>query len=432
MICKKPENSLIISQNFYPVEGGIQTYMYELASNRSKGKVTVVCYREDDESLSVRTGSCPFLILKVNTAVISYWKGLKTIRVLLKAFSLASWKLFFILACNRSIIKSITPLWNKVFEVLDSENGKLIIHCSKPVSMGVIGVAVKLLRKSPVVVYVHGNELQTNPSPLNLRQKNLNMLIRFVLNEADLVIANSSYTKSLAERFRLKNNVEVVNLGAQTNLFYPLADTEKVKEEICKQYNIPTNAKILLTVSHLIARKGNDTVIKALSKLKDDNVYYLIVGKGDYEKNLRKLAEDLSVEKRVIFCGHTSGPDLRLNDYMNICDIFVMPCRKEGVGEEGYGIVFIEANACGKAVIGGRIGGVTDAVIDGETGYLVDPESVDELTGKISHLLKNPDIAAEMGSKGLQRVRDKLNWTDVCRKVNLLIEERIIQRLTCE
>ncbi len=398
------KSTLILSANFYPIEGGIQTYMYELAANWENEKLTVVCYQERNEDMQQDE---PFKIRRVKKELSSYGKGVKTLLPLLQ--SRLGMRFFFLLIKNRWFVRSISLLWNESFKHID-EN--CVIQCSKPLNLGIIGLAGKILKRSKLVIYIHGSEL--------FMDKKREKLMSFVLNNADLVIANSSYTRSLAEKLGVTKTIDVINLGAKTEAFFPLIDKEK-KKSIAAKYDLPQNAEIILTISHLVPRKGHDLVIKAMSQLKRDKLYYLIVGQGDNERNLRELTDKLSLSQRVIFCGFVQNDEL--NSYMNLCDIFVMPNRKEGDDVEGFGIVFLEANSCGKPVIGGNSGGVVDAVIDGVTGFLVNPHSATELSEKIEYLLNHPELGEEMGQKGLERVKNEFNWENVCKQINRKIDK---------
>lgn len=184
------------------------------------------------------------------------------------------------------------------------------------------------------------------------------------------------------------------------------------------KHKIPSDSKILLTISHLVKRKGHDLVIRALSNIvkEQPDIYYIIVGRGPEEERLRKLSIQLGVDNRVVFAGFV--PQSELNDYMNACDIFVMPNRNEEGDVEGYGIVFIEANACKKAVIAGNSGGAVDAVIDGETGFLIDSLSEEHLRTTIMKLINDEELCKKIGEQGYNRAVNQLNWGIITNKIN--------------
>jgi len=164
-------------------------------------------------------------------------------------------------------------------------------------------------------------------------------------------------------------------------------------------------ARLILTVGRLVERKGHDVVIRALPGIRRavGPVRYLIAGAGPEEARLRTLAREVGCADDVVFAGHVDDRDLPL--FYAACDVFVMPSRalEQRDGIEGFGIVFLEAGACGKPVVGGRSGGIADAVLDGITGVLVDPRSVDEVTGALTRLLQDRGEAARMGGEGRRR-----------------------------
>ena len=163
-------------------------------------------------------------------------------------------------------------------------------------------------------------------------------------------------------------------------------------------------------------------VIKALPKIIQEipNVKYIIGGAGKNKERLFALVDELNLKSKVIFAGYIH--DDVLNDYINACDVFIMPNRKEDFDIEGFGIVFLEANACKKAVIAGDSGGAIDAVIHKETGYLVDPLSTDDISEKVIKLLSDDKLRNDIAKTGYERVCTELNWSKVIEKIEKTIE----------
>jgi phosphatidylinositol alpha-1,6-mannosyltransferase len=173
----------------------------------------------------------------------------------------------------------------------------------------------------------------------------------------------------------------------------------------------------------LIERKGHDRVLSALPRIVEHfrDTLYCIVGIGPYEGKLREQVKRLNLEESVRFMGRVSEEELVF--LYNACQVFVMPSREisEGGHVEGFGIVYLEANACGKPVIGGRSGGVLEAIREGQTGWLVDPDSASDLADKIIDLLSHPEKAQALGEQGLQWVRKTFNWEDYAEQVFELV-----------
>ena len=168
----------------------------------------------------------------------------------------------------------------------------------------------------------------------------------------------------------------------------------------------PDGGPVVLTVARLEPWKGVRTVIRAMPRVVSEvpGARYAIVGDGRDRDHLERLAAGSPVADAITFLGALYG-DEKLECY-DRCDVFAMPSGEE----ETFGIVFLEANAFGKPVVGGRLGGVPDAVVDGETGLLVDPHSESEVADAIVRLLKNPDEARRLGENGRRRVENGFTW----------------------
>ena len=187
---------------------------------------------------------------------------------------------------------------------------------------------------------------------------------------------------------------------------------DQARFSIRQRHNLG-NSVILLTVGRLQRRKGQDMIIRALPLIKHHipNVFYLIVGSGEEEKYLRDLAATLGVAENVVFVG-SIGDDERAA-YYAACDVFVMPNREIDADIEGFGIVFLEAGAAGKPVIGGLSGGTADAIQDGITGLRVGGESASAIATAVIDLSIDTSRAQSMGRAGRQRVKDAFTWEKI-------------------
>jgi phosphatidylinositol alpha-1,6-mannosyltransferase len=156
------------------------------------------------------------------------------------------------------------------------------------------------------------------------------------------------------------------------------------------------------------------TVLKNIPDLK-----YIIA--GSYEKKycqrLQQLVEDLNLGDIVTFTGYVQPHEIPL--YYNLCDVYIMPSRElENKGDtEGFGITYLEANACEKPVIGGKSGGVVDAIVDGKTGFLVNPEDEDEIADKLILLLSDPGLAQKLGKNGRDRIEKGYTWNIITKDI---------------
>jgi phosphatidylinositol alpha-1,6-mannosyltransferase len=136
----------------------------------------------------------------------------------------------------------------------------------------------------------------------------------------------------------------------------------------------------------------------------------VVVGDGPLRRHLERLAAALGVSPAVHFVGQVS--DAELDGWYRRCEVFVLAARESALsgGAEGFGLVFVEAALRGKPVIGGRSGGVPDAVIDGQTGILVDPHDPAEIAEAVTRLFTEPELAARLGRDGRRRALDELTW----------------------
>jgi phosphatidylinositol alpha-1,6-mannosyltransferase len=232
---------------------------------------------------------------------------------------------------------------------------------------------------------------------------------RVVSRKAHRVIAISKFTEREVVKLGVEpDRIVVITPGVDVEPFM----TEQNVGELRAGMGLE-DCKVILTVGRLTKRKGHAQVIKALpSVLKAvPNARYLIVGTDmGEEENLRALAKTLDLEDHVLFVGHVSMEDLP--KYYHLCDLFVMANYEleHSRDTEGFGIVFLEANACGKPVLGGRAGGVEDAVIDGETGLLVDATDTNELSQTLLRLLMDREYSTLLGTNGRRRVVKSSSW----------------------
>jgi phosphatidyl-myo-inositol dimannoside synthase len=173
---------------------------------------------------------------------------------------------------------------------------------------------------------------------------------------------------------------------------------------------------LLLSVSSLVRGnefKGIDTIIRALPKIlrKVPDLQYMVVGEGEIRPSLESLAVEIGVAENVNFLGEI--PDSELAELYRLCDVFALPSRGQArlgvVGGEGFGRVYVEAALAGKPVIGSLSGGAAEAVLHGETGLLVNPDSTDEVAEAVLAVLGDPFRAARMGSAGRNWALDRFS-----------------------
>lgn len=181
--------------------------------------------------------------------------------------------------------------------------------------------------------------------------------------------------------------------------------------------------KVIISVGRLVHRKGQDQLILAMPDVLQEvpEAHLLIIGEGPYRAHLDSLIKKLKLHNHVTFIGRVAHKDLP--QYMCVGHIFAMPSRSRffGLEVEGLGIVYLEASACGLAVIAGSSGGAPDAVVSGVTGQVVDGTKGVEIAAAVKALLKNPDKARSMGMAGRQWIDDQWRWQRWSNEFNRLL-----------
>lgn len=284
---------------------------------------------------------------------------------------------------------------------------------------GFLGLWAQKHLRLPFVVYAHGNEILDAMHSSYAKP-------RLALLHASRVFANSRFTADLVRQAGVDpEKIAIVRPGCDTNRFC-VRDPDKAFRE--KVLGAHRDSRVLLTVG-LERLKGHDMVIRALPRLLRaiPNVMYLIAGAGPVD-DLEALAHECGVRDHVMFLGLVSEEDLP--GLYAISDVFVMPSRQNLAvhSVEGFGLVYLEASASGKPVIGGRSGGVPDAVVDRSTGLLVDPMDPDDIANTIRTLLCNPELSRELGGNGRQRVVSEFRWEAVGAQIQAHLADVVRER----
>jgi phosphatidyl-myo-inositol dimannoside synthase len=286
------------------------------------------------------------------------------------------------------------------------------IHCAKVLPEGLVAWCLNCFKKVPYILYAHGEEIKTGMTSRKFR-----WLIPKIYNHAALIIANSKNTKSLLQDIGVSSEkIHIIHPGVDFHVF----NVGKKPGEIIRQQLNIGDSPILLTVGRLQRRKGHDMVIKALPYVRQivPEVKYIIVGQGEESANLGQLIADLRVSDNVMMVGRVSDQDLP--SYYAACDVFVMPNREIDGDIEGFGMVYLEAAAAGKPVIGGDSGGTQDAILEGVAGLRVDGNNLSDISAAILTLLLDPDKSRQMGENGRRWVEREFAWESVVERTRAL------------
>lgn len=287
------------------------------------------------------------------------------------------------------------------------------IHAGRALPEGLAAWAIARLTFRPVVIYAHGEELT------GWGRGKKYAAMRFALRHADRVIANSDFTReTLVGMGVAAERIVMIHPGVDVERFRPGLPAQDLRDAI----GLRADARLVLSVGRLSRRKGFDTLIRCLPGLLASglDVHYAVIGIGEDRDYLAGLIGERGLGERVHLLGHVAMDDLPR--WYNACDLFVLANRDIGGDTEGFGMVYVEAAACGKAAIAGRAGGTGSAVIDGVTGLRVEAEGPERLVEVLTALLRDEGARNAMGAAGLQRARAELSWDAVARRTTVVLD----------
>ncbi len=243
--------------------------------------------------------------------------------------------------------------------------------------------------------------------------------IKEIGKQVDYVTYLGEFTR-LALARRISNQSKLVKIapGIDTEHFRPVS-----AEDLREKYQI-ANRPTIISVGRLVHRKGQDRLVEAMPKVISSfpNAALVFVGEGPHRKVLEQLVKKHGLEKHVFFIGKISYAELP--KYICMGDVFAMPSRSRlfGLEVEGLGIVYLEASACGLPVIAGASGGAPDAVLQGQTGFVVDGNNLDQIAQACVDLLASPELRRKLGERGRSWTKENWGWPIWSRRFNELLE----------
>lgn len=267
-----------------------------------------------------------------------------------------------------------------------------------------LGVSSRWLRKVGVkqmVALTHGHEVWWS------KIWPFSWAISEIGKQVDYVTYLGDFTKA-ALSAQIKDSSKLIRVapGIDTNHFSP-RDSSELREK-----HGLANRPTVISVGRLVHRKGQDRLIEALPKVLESipDAALVLVGEGPYRKRLDALVKKYDLSKHVFFIGRINFA--QLPNYICMGDVFAMPSRSRlfGLEVEGLGIVYLEASSCGLPVIGGASGGAPDAVIDGETGFVVDGNDLNAISTQIVKLLSDAKLRQNMGERGREWAIESWRW----------------------
>lgn len=286
------------------------------------------------------------------------------------------------------------------------------IHAGRVLPEGAIALICSRLFRIPCIVYAHGEEITT------WRQNGKFKAMTWVYRHCDRIIANSEFTQQALLELNINpDKISLIHPGVDLAVFRPALPCDDLKPQL----GISPATPLLLSVGRLSRRKGFDHVIKAIADLQQQGqtVHYALIGIGEDQDYLQTLAKQLGIANQVHLLGHVAASDLPR--WYNACELFVMPNREVNGDTEGFGMVYIEAAACGKTAISGCVGGPPNAVLHQRTGLNVNGENITELSHAINQLLTDTQLREQLAQHALQRAQQQLSWPAVAQQTKQLL-----------
>ncbi|MER5994193.1 glycosyltransferase family 4 protein [Streptomyces viridosporus] len=377
--------TLIVTNDFPPRPGGIQAFLHNMALRLDPERLVVYAStwkrtREGVEATAAFDAEQPFTVVR-----------------------------------DRTTMLLPTPQATRRAVGLLREHGCTSVWFGAAAPLGLMAPALRRAGAERIVATTHGHEAGWAQLPA-ARQ-----LLRHIGQSTDTMTYLGAYTRTrIAAALTPEAASRMVQLppGVDEKTFHPGSGGDEVRARLGL-----TDRPVVVCVSRLVPRKGQDTLIRAMPAIlaAEPEAVLLIVGGGPYEKDLRDLARQTGVADSVRFTG--SVPWEELPAHYGAGDVFAMPCRtrRGGLDVEGLGIVYLEASATGLPVVAGDSGGAPDAVLDGETGWVVPGGSPDQAADRIVTLLGDAELRRRMGERGRRWVEEKWRWDLLAEELKKLL-----------
>ncbi|MCX4761368.1 glycosyltransferase family 4 protein [Streptomyces sp. NBC_01275] len=377
--------TLIVTNDFPPRPGGIQAFLHNMALRLDPDRLVVYAStwkrgREGAEATAAFDAEQPFTVVRDSTTMLLPTPG----------------------ATRRAV-------------GLLREHGCTSVWFGAAAPLGLMAPALRRAGAERLVATTHGHEAGWAQLPA-ARQ-----LLGRIGEATDTITYLGEYTRSrIATALSAQAAARMVQLppGVDEKTFHPGSGGDEVRARLGL-----TDRPVVVCVSRLVPRKGQDTLILALPRIlaAEPDTVLLIVGGGPYETELRRLARETGVADSVRFTG--AVPWAELPAHYGAGDVFAMPCRtrRGGLDVEGLGIVYLEASATGLPVVAGDSGGAPDAVLDGETGWVVRGGSPADVAERIVVLLGDAELRRRMGERGRRWVEEMWRWDLLAEKLRTLL-----------
>jgi len=375
------DKTLIVTNDFPPRPGGIQTFVHNMAKRMPGERITVYASTWRDGREAARfDAEQPFQVIR-----------------------------------DRSTMLLPTPrVTRRAAEILRAEGcGSVWFGAAAP--LGLMAPALRRAGAGRLLGMTHGHEAAWAQLP-GSRQ-----LLRRIGAGTDTLTYLGEYTRSriaAAVGPQAAARMRQVPPGVDEKTFHPDSGGAALRARLGL-----TDRPVVVCVSRLVPRKGQDTLIRALPGVlaRVPETVLLIVGDGPYRADLERLAQRTGVAGSVRFTGPVAWSELPA--HYGAGDVYAMPCRtrRGGLDVEGLGIVYLEASATGLPVVAGDSGGAPDAVLEGETGYVVPGRDLSALTERLVALLLDPELRARLGARGREWVEQSWRWDLLAERLAALL-----------
>lgn len=297
-----------------------------------------------------------------------------------------------------------------------------IVHLHYPYIFGQELVWLRSLVKQTRLVITYHQDLVFDSAMNTAVSLHHRLVGRAILRRAArLIVTSMDYGAASPRIAPLMNSgssrvVELAN-GVDVDRFHPALDGGSVRQ----QYGFSGDDCVVLFVGGLDMPhyfKGVDVLLRSLARIPDAHVKLMIVGDGDLRPRFEALAHELRITERAVFCGHV--PDETLPLHYAAAEFAVLPSTTRG---EAFGIVLLEAMACGKPVIASALPGVRSVVDQGCNGLLTPPGETEALAASISALANSPEQRASMGARGRQKTIERYDWAHISERLESIYAE---------
>jgi len=372
--------TLIVTNDFPPRRGGIQSFVHSLALRLPPDRLTVYAPR---------------------------WDGAK---------EFDERQPFEVIRHPTSLMLPVPSVTRRAVAIARERQAQAVVF-GAAAPLGLITPTLRRAGVERAVAITHGHEAGWAALP------GARTLLRRIGEQTDVV----TY---LGEYFRVRiSGALTPQAAARMTRLHPGVDAADFRPDpraglaIRERYGL-AGRPVVVCVSRLVRRKGQDTLLRAwpmvIDKVRDAAL--LIVGDGPYSAHLHRMSERSRLTPSVHFTGQVPAGELAA--HFAAGDVFAMPCRtrRGGLDVEGLGIVYLEASATGLPVVGGDSGGAPDAILDGESGYVVPGRDVEALAGRLVGLLSDPVTARAMGEKGRAWVERDWSWDLAASRLRAIID----------